>query len=101
MVTQLFRKMVLAGLGLQVKLNEVMDDLVEKGQHNDRREAQAVREWMERTLRSREELDQCLQEAVQKAVSSLGLPTRKDLESLEARLQELVERLEQMESRRS
>ena len=101
MVTKVFRKMVLAGLGLQVKLNEVVDELVEKGQHNERREARAVREWMERTLQSREELDRRFQEAVQKAVSTLGLPTRKDLEALEARIQELAQRLDQMEARRS
>jgi len=96
----LVRKAMLAGVGAQEKVKEVVDELVTKGKMSQSEGAKLVKDVMEKMEKGGSELEQKITSAVQKAVEKIGLPSRKDLESLERQLQELNARVKKMEERK-
>jgi polyhydroxyalkanoate synthesis regulator phasin len=94
---ELVRKALLAGVGAQEKVRDLVDELVKRGEMNQGDGAKLVKEVLDRAEKRGEELDQKISGAVQKTVEKLGLPTRKDLESLEKRVEDLSARIQRLE----
>ena len=91
----------LAGLGAYAKAQEeggkVFDALVREGESLQARTRQAaderIAEVADKTAGTWGKLEQVFEERVARAVATLGMPTRKDVEKLSKRVAELSEQI--------
>lgn len=91
------RRALLAGIGAQEKAKELVEELVKKGELNQSEGAKLIKEVMEKAEKGGAEVDKTAGEVVQKTLETLNLPTRKDIESLEKKVQDLTNRLKRLE----
>jgi polyhydroxyalkanoate synthesis regulator phasin len=91
------RKLLLAGLGTvdltEEKLKGVINDLVARGEVNERDARELISGWAQRAREQRTKLQQEVDEAVRRTMERLGVCHRADLDRLEARIAELERRL--------
>lgn len=91
------RRALLAGIGAQEKAKELIEDLVKKGELNQSEGAKLLKEVMEKAEKGGEEVDKKVGDVVQKTLDKLNMPSRKDIEALEKKVQELTNRLKRLE----
>ena len=91
------RRALLAGIGAQEKAKELIEDLVKKGELNQSEGAKLLKEVMEKAEKGGEEVDKKVGDVVQKTLDKLNMPSRKDMEALEKKVQELTNRLKRLE----
>ena len=91
------RRALLAGIGAQEKAKELIEDLVKKGELNQSEGAKLLKEVMEKAEKGGEEVDKKVGDVVQKTLDKLNMPSRKDIEALEKKVQELTNRLKKLE----
>ena len=96
-VFDMIRSAMLAGLGMQEKVKEFIDDLVKKGELSETQGAKLVKEWSEKAEKSTEDLTKGLNEAVTRAVDKIRISTKEDLDKLSAKVDELAARLSKLE----
>src|SRR5437660_6812238 len=94
----------------QIVLGEEKRDREENGIETLQERGQALLEYVRRTLsapaaivssrveRGRSELEELVDLAVERALTRLPIPTRRDMEALVARLDELERRIEQLQA---
>jgi len=99
-VFDIIRNAMLAGLGMQEKMKEFIDDLVKKGELSESQGAKLVKEWSEKAEKNTEDLSKGLNEAVTGAMDKIRLTTKEDLEKLSAKVAELAARLEKVEGKK-
>jgi len=91
------QKALLAGLGMQEKVKEFIDELVKKGELSESQGAKLIKEWSEKAETSREEFDRNIKELVNKAVEKVHFPSRREIEELNKRLEALTKRVKRLE----
>lgn len=89
------KKMVLAGLGLQARINEIVEDWVKEGERNQRKEAKWVKDLMARLEKDVASFDQKAHDLYKKALSLVDLPSREEMNRLSKKVDDLISRLEQ------
>ncbi|MBN2123164.1 MAG: phasin family protein [Deltaproteobacteria bacterium] len=98
---ELIKKSLLAGLGAAVvtkeKVEETTKKLVDEGKISMEEAEKLSKELLESGQAQWQELQSKITAAVKKAVSSLDLAARKDLEALEEKVEDLRKRLETIE----
>ena len=92
---KLFKKLALAGLGLQARANEILEEWVKEGERNQRKEAKWVKDLLARLEKDAISLDQKIGNVCKKAVSLIDLPSREELNRLAKRVDDLISRFEQ------
>lgn len=98
MIYDIVRKSLLAGLGVQEKVKEVVDDLVKKGELNEREGAKLVKDFMDKAKESRTDFDKKLAEGVAMGYEKANIATREDLEKLTKKVQQLTLRVKKLEN---
>lgn len=98
MLYEIVRKSMLAGLGVQEKVKEVVDDLVKKGELNEREGAKLVKEFMDKAKSSRAEFDKKLAEGVAMGYEKANIATKEDLDKLTKKMQQLTLRVKKLEN---
>lgn len=93
------RKALLAGLGAQEKVKELVDELVKKGELNKSQGAKIVKTWTEKAGKRREDLGKSLSELISKTLDKMNLPTKDDIEKLNKKIESLSKKLEGMEKK--
>lgn len=96
-VFDIIRSAMLAGLGIQEKVKEFVDELVKKGELSESQGAKIVKEWSEKAEKNTEDISKNLNEVITKALDKVRLSTKEDLEVLSAKVAELAARLEKVE----
>jgi poly(hydroxyalkanoate) granule-associated protein len=90
------RKMTLAGAGLAImtteKVQEIMDELVKKGEMTEKEAREAVSEFVEKSKQAKKDLEDKMEQTVTGLFRRLNIPTRKELEEIEERLARLEEK---------
>ncbi|MBI5102348.1 MAG: phasin family protein [Nitrospirae bacterium] len=99
-VFDVFRNAMLAGLGMQEKVKEFVDELVKKGELSESQGAKLVKEWSEKAEKNTEDLSKSLNDAVGSALDKIRLSTKEDIDKLNAKIDALVERMEKIEGTR-
>lgn len=94
----LFKKFVYTGVGLVAmtaeKLQETIDGMVDEGKLSKEEGRKVVDDLMEATESKREEFEEKIKSFTEKVIESLNLPTRKEVESLKAKVASLEAELE-------
>lgn len=97
-----FDKMLLAGLGAmsmtREKAEKIFDDYVTQGKAARESRSGFVKELMDSADRTRQELENVVREQTTKAIETMNLPTKEDIERLEAKLTALQEQLAGLQS---
>ncbi len=100
-VFDVVRKALLAGIGVQEKVKEFIDELIKKGELSEAEGAKLIREWTEKAEKSTEGLRQSLTELVNSTLEKMKLPTREEIERLEKKIDRLSERLKKLEGEKA
>ena len=93
------KKAMLLGLGVisltKEKAEEAVDDLIKRGEGEVSREERfkMVDRLLKAAEKQEEELTGRISETVQKAITKIGLATKKDLEDISKRLEEIEKRI--------
>lgn len=100
-VFELVRKALLAGIGVQEKAKEIIDELIRKGELSEAEGAKLIKEWTEKAEKSTEGLRQSIAELVNSTLERMKLPTREEIERLEKKIDRLSERLKKLEGEKA
>jgi polyhydroxyalkanoate synthesis regulator phasin len=92
---KLFKKVVLAGLGLQARANEVVNDWIKEGERNQSKEARWVKGLMDRLETEAASFDQKANDLYKKALSLVNLPSREEMNRLSKKVDDFISRFEQ------
>lgn len=91
------RKALLFGLGATVytveKIEEVVDNLIKRGELAKEERAKAVQDLIDQAEKERKAFVDTVKQSVERAVSEMGLVTKKDFDQLLNRLNEIEKRL--------
>ncbi|HEY3348117.1 MAG TPA: phasin family protein [Nitrospirota bacterium] len=98
MVYELVRKTLLAGLGVQEKVKELVDDLVKKGELNENEGAKLMKEWVDRAKVSTEDLNKMVNESIAMGLDKVNIASREDLDELGKKVQQLSARVKKLEN---
>ncbi|MDA8324889.1 MAG: phasin family protein [Nitrospiraceae bacterium] len=99
MITELVRKTLLAGVGIQERFRELVDEFVKKGELSQSQGAKLIKEWTDIAEKSTSELNKSVSELVEKALQKMNLPTRDDVEAVNRKLQSLTLRVKRIEAK--
>ncbi|KAF0144284.1 MAG: hypothetical protein FD156_1969 [Nitrospirae bacterium] len=91
------RNAMLAGLGMQQKVSEFVDELVKKGELSESQGAKLIKEWSEKAEKGTEELTKNFSEILTKTLDKMNLPTKDDIEKLNKKVQALSGRVKKLE----
>lgn len=99
-VFDMAKKALLAGLGVQGAVQNFVDDLVKKGELNDAEGAKLLKEWMAKAEEGAKELEQKVNERVNKTLGLMNLPSRDDITRLEKQIDNLSKLLKETAMRK-
>ncbi|MFA4827718.1 MAG: phasin family protein [Thermodesulfovibrionales bacterium] len=91
------RNAMLAGLGMQQKVREFVDELVKKGELSESQGAKLIKEWSEKAEKGTEGLTKNFSEILTKTLDKMNLPTKDDIEKLNKKVQALSGRIKKLE----
>jgi polyhydroxyalkanoate synthesis regulator phasin len=88
-VFDLAKRALLAGLGVQDSVKTFIDDLVKKGELNDAEGAKLLKEWMTKAEEGARDIEQKVNDRVNKTLGMMNLPSRDDVTRLEKQIENL------------
>lgn len=91
------RRALMAGLGVQEKVKELVDELVKKGELSETQGAKLVKEWSDKVDKSGNNLSKSITELINKTLEKMNIPTRNEVEKLNKKLLSLSARLKKLE----
>lgn len=91
------RKALLAGFGMQDKVKELVDELVEKGELSKSQGAKLVREWSHKAEKSTVDVSQSMSDIINKTLQKLNIPTKDEFAKLDRKLQNISSRIKRLE----
>ena len=98
MVYDMVRKALLAGLGMQEKVEELVDDLIKKGELNEREGAKLMKEWMERAKTSTQDVSKMASDSMNMAFDKLNVASKDEMNALSKKVQQLSVRVKKLEA---
>jgi polyhydroxyalkanoate synthesis regulator phasin len=91
------RKLLLAGLGTldltEEKAKTIFNDLVARGEMNEKEARELVSGWAKRAAEQRDRLQQDVERTVARTMTAMGLANKAEVETLSARVAELEQQL--------
>ncbi len=91
------RKALLAGVGVQTKGRELIDELIEKGELSETQGAKLIKEWSEKADKTGKDFGKSITELIDKALDTMNLPARDDVEKLNRKVMALSARIKKLE----
>ncbi len=98
---EIMQKALMAGLGMQEKLKEFIDELVKKGELSKTQGAKLIKEWSDKAGASKKEFDKDIKEFLSKAVEKINIPTKDEVSQLKKEVQTLSKRLKKLEGQKT
>ncbi|MCQ1536727.1 phasin family protein [Methanosarcina sp. KYL-1] len=97
------QKLGLIGAGLwamtEDKINDLVKDLVEKGDINKEEGKKLVSEMLDESKKQKVDLEKKISEKIQEVVSKTDVISRKEMKELESRIETLEEELRKMKNK--
>lgn len=94
---EIIRKAFLAGFGIQEKVRELIDDLVNKGNLSESQAAKLFKEITERAEKSTEEFTKSISDAVGKSWEKVNIASKEDINQINKKIQSLSSRVKNLE----
>jgi poly(hydroxyalkanoate) granule-associated protein len=96
-IFETLRKMMLAGFGAQEKFQELVDELVKKGELSESQGAKLVREWSDKAEKGTSDLNKTFSDMVTKTLEKMNIPTKEDFKKLDKKISALSTRVKHIE----
>jgi polyhydroxyalkanoate synthesis regulator phasin len=93
------KKALLAGLGAQEKVRELIDELVKKGEISKSQGAKIVKTWTEKADKRKENLSKDISELINKTLTRMNIPTKRDIQELNKKIDAITKKLEGTEKK--
>jgi len=94
---EIIRKAMLLGLGVlsltKEKAEEMVDELIKRGEVSREEKFKMVDKLLKEAEKQEEELTGKINETAQKLITKMGLATKKDLDDISKRLEEIEKRI--------
>ena len=98
-----FRKLGLIGAGLwamtEEKIDDVVKDLVDKGDISKEEGKKAVQDLLEESKKQKADIEKKVSEKIQDAISKKDIFSRKDMIGLESRIKDLEEEIQRLKNK--
>ena len=96
-INEVFQKILMAGLGVPEKINEVVDELVKKGELSESQGANLVRECTEKVNRTGDEINKTVSDLIDRALEKMNIPKRDEVDKLNKKLVALSTKVKKLE----
>ena len=96
-INEIIHKTLMAGLGVPEKINEVVDELVKKGELSESQGAKLVRECTEKVSRTGDEINKTVSDLINKALEKMNIPTRDEVDKLNKKITTLSSKVKKLE----
>jgi polyhydroxyalkanoate synthesis regulator phasin len=96
-LSEVVQKALMAGLGMQEKAKEFVEELVQKGELSETQGAKLIKEWTDKAGATKDEFDKSIKDLVSKAVEKINFPTRKEFDELNKKVEFLSQIVKQLE----
>ncbi len=96
-INEIIHKTLMAGLGVPEKINEVVDELVKKGELSESQGSKLVKECTEKVSRTGEEINNTISDLINKALEKMNIPTREDVDRLNKKIMSLSNKIKKLE----
>ncbi|MBP7462020.1 MAG: hypothetical protein KBA26_12085 [Candidatus Delongbacteria bacterium] len=101
-MTGILKKAMLAGLGLVTltteKVEDIVDDLVKRGEIAENDKGKAVREILDKAEESARDLKDKIETQIRDVIAKMPLSTKKETDELRQRIQQLETELNRLKS---
>ena len=101
MVTDFINKVINLGFGALLitkeNIEEVIDEMVKKGEIKKEEAKAQVNELFKKVLSNKQELESKIEKIVESALHRLDIPTRKELQQMQKKLDDIIKRVESRE----
>lgn len=100
-MTDFINKMINLGFGAVLltkeNIEEVIDEMVKKGEIKKDEAKVRANELFKKVLSSKQEIESKIEKIVENALHKLDIPTRKELQDMQKKLEEIIKRMESRE----
>ncbi|MBL7048365.1 MAG: phasin family protein [Nitrospira sp.] len=96
-INDFMHKALMAGIGIPEKINELVEDLVNKGELSESQGAKLVKECSEKVEQTGDDLSKTIADLINKANEKLNIPSKDDVEELNKKLKVLTARVKKLE----
>lgn len=96
-VNEIIHKALMVGIGIPEKINELVDELVTKGELSESQGAKIVKECSEKVTKSGEDISKGIADMVNKTLEKMNIPTRDEVEELRAKVKSLSSKIKKLE----
>ncbi len=96
-INEMIHKTLMAGLGVPEKINEVVDELVKKGELSESQGANLVRECTEKVNRTGDEINKTVSDLIDRALEKMNIPTRDEVDKLNKKITTLSSKVKKLE----
>lgn len=101
MISDFFKKAINFGFGALLitreNVEEIIDDLVKKGEIKADEAKAQVKDIFNKVLSSKKEVESKIEEIVEKTLHKLDIPTRSELLEMQRKLDEIIKKLDSKE----
>ena len=101
MVTDIIKKAINLGFGAlfvtKENIEEVINDMVKKGEIKKDEPKTQTKELLNKVLSSKKEIETRIEEIFEKVLHKLDIPSRKELQQMQQKLDEIIRKLESRE----
>jgi len=96
-LNEILHRTLMAGLGIPEKVNEVVDELVKKGELSESQGAKLLKECSDKVSKSGEDISKSMSELINKTLEKMNIPTREEVEKLSKKVTALTTRVKKLE----
>jgi len=96
-INEIIHKTLMAGLGVPEKINEVVDELIKKGELSESQGAKLVRECTEKVSSTGDEINRTVSDLIDRALDKMNIPTREEVEKLNKKITSLSAKIKKIE----
>jgi polyhydroxyalkanoate synthesis regulator phasin len=96
-LSEIVQKTLMAGLGMQEKLKEYIDELIKAGELSEVQGKKLFEEWSEKASKTKDDFDSNMADLINKSLEKINIPTATEVEELNKKLKSLSKKVDKLE----
>lgn len=96
-LSDIFQKTFMAGLGMQEKFKEFIDELINKGELSEAQGKKLFNEWSKKAGKTKDEFEKNMADLVSKSLDKINIPAKSEVDELNKKIQSLSKKVDKLE----
>lgn len=96
-LSDIFQKTFMAGLGMQEKFRELLDELIKKGELSEVQGKKLFDEWSEKAGKTKDDFEKNITDLINKSLDKISIPNKAEVEDLNNKIQSLSKKVDKLE----